>query len=99
MTKQSVKALCLLLLTWDNIGDKISIDILYKNTQQMCFQKFMHTPRKGVYQSCIKNCEISNFGFLAFFMFNMVVNGESKMCNILETVGCRAKQTKFGPLG
>ena len=25
------------------------------------------TPRKGLYQSCIKNCEISNFGFGANF--------------------------------
>ncbi len=32
-------------------------------------QKIMHTSRKGLYQSCLKNCEISNFGFLLFYFF------------------------------
>ncbi len=56
-------------------------DISSESAQQICSQKFMHTPRKGLYQNCIKNCEISNFGFLAislFFLgtFIMGVNGE-----------------------
>ena len=49
------------------MGEKTSNDILSESAQQICSQKFMHTPRKGLYQSCIKNCEISNFGFLANF--------------------------------
>ncbi len=40
-------------------------DILSESAQ-ICSQKFMHTPRKGLYQSCIKNCEISNFGMCSF---------------------------------
>ncbi len=63
--------------------EKTSNDILSESAQQICSPKFMHTPRKGVYQTCIKNCEISNFGFLAIFFFfflggmlNMVANGE-----------------------
>ena len=47
------------------MGEKPSNDILSKSAQQICSQKFMHTPRTGLYQSCIKNCEISIFGFLA----------------------------------
>ncbi len=34
----------------------------------------MHTSRKGLYQSCSKNCEISIFGFLPFFFFFVFVN-------------------------
>ena len=70
-------------LTWDHMGEKTSSDILSESAQQLCSQKFMHTPRKGVYQCCIKNFEISNFGFLAilyklffFGTFYMVVFGE-----------------------
>ncbi len=48
------------------MGEKNSSDILSESTQ-ISSQKFMHTPRKGLYQSCIKNCEISNLGFLANF--------------------------------
>ncbi len=63
------------------MGEKNLNDILSKSTQQICSQKLMHTPRKGIYQSCIKNFEILKFGFLAnffvlFLTFNMVVNGE-----------------------
>ena len=68
------------------MGEKISNDILSESAQQVCSQKSMHTPRKGLYQSCIKNCErITNYGFGAIFFcsfyfgwgtFNMVVNGE-----------------------
>ena len=50
-------------------GKKTSNDILSESAQQICFQQFMHTPRKGLYQSCKKNCEISNFGFFAIFLF------------------------------
>ncbi len=62
------------------MGEKTSDDILSESTQQICSPKFRHTPNKGLYQSCIKNCEISNFGFLAIFFvlfgaFNMAVNG------------------------
>ncbi len=58
----------------EQMGEKLS-----ESAQQICSQKFMHTPRKGLYQSCITNHEISNFRFLAFFFFwtfNMVVSGE-----------------------
>ncbi len=61
------------------MGEKTSNDILSESAQQICSQKFMHTPRKGVYQSCIKNGEILDFWqfFLFFFgTFNMVVNEE-----------------------
>ena len=56
-----------LSLASGHMGEKNSNDILSESAQQICSQKFMHTPRKGLYQSCIKNCEISNFGFLANF--------------------------------
>ena len=36
--------------------------------KRLASQKFMHTARKGFYQSCIKDCEISNFGFFANFL-------------------------------
>ncbi len=60
---------------------KISNDIPSESTHQIHSQKIMHTPEEGLYQSCSKNCEISNFGFLAIFFvlfwaFSMVVNGE-----------------------
>ncbi len=44
--------------------------------------KFMHTPRKGIYQNCIKKCEVFFFLFWIFFFFffflplNMGVTGE-----------------------
>ncbi len=75
------------------MGEKTSNDNLSESAQQICSQKFMHTPRKGLYQSCIKNCEIWVFEFLAFFgwggvgwifffPFNMIVNRNYEMCNI-----------------
>ncbi len=36
-------------LTWDHMGRKTSNDIS-ESAQQICSQKFMHTPRKGIYQ-------------------------------------------------
>ncbi len=51
------------------MGEKNSNDILSESTQQICSPKFSHNPKKGLYQSFIKNCEIQNFGFLAFFLF------------------------------
>ena len=65
-------------LTCDHMGEKISNGILSENAQLIYSPKFMHTPskdiivfvlRKCVYQSCIKNCEISNFGFWGIFIF------------------------------
>ncbi len=47
---------------------KASNDISSESAQHIGSPKFMHTVRKGLYQSCIKNCEISNFGFLANFV-------------------------------
>ncbi len=29
------------------------------------------TPRKGLYQSCSKHCEIFKLGFLSFFSFSL----------------------------
>ncbi len=60
---------------------KTSNDILSGSTQHICSPKFRHIPKKALHPNCIKNCEISNFGFLAFFCsflgaFNMEVNGE-----------------------
>ena len=47
--------------------------------------------------------EILNFGdfFLVLFLgpLNMVVNGNYKMCEILETTSHRAKWTKIWPSG
>ncbi len=67
-------------LTWNHMGEKISNDILSESTQQISSQKSRYTPGKGLYQSCIKNYDILNFGFLAnlfiFWTFNMGVNGE-----------------------
>ncbi len=52
------------------MGEKKSNDIS-ESTHQIHSQKTMHTPGEGVYQSCSKNCEISNFGFLPiFFVFS-----------------------------
>ncbi len=52
------------------MGVKISNDISSESTHQIHSQKIMHTPGEGLYQSCSKNCEISNFGFLPiFFVF------------------------------
>ncbi len=63
------------------MGVKISNDISSESMQQIHSPKIMLTPGEGLYQSCSKNCVISNFGFLAFFFvlfwaFSMVVNGE-----------------------
>ncbi len=63
------------------MGVKISNDISSESMQQIHSQKIIHNHREGLYQSCSKNCEISNFGFLAIFFvlfwaFSMVVNGE-----------------------
>ena len=38
-------------------------------------QKIMHTFRDHLYQSCIKNCEISNFGLFANLLFFFFVGG------------------------
>ncbi len=54
-------------LTWDHMVEQISNDILPESARQICSQKCMHTPRYGLYRSCIKNCEILNFEFLACF--------------------------------
>ncbi len=52
------------------MGEKTSNDISSESAHQICSQKFMNTARKGLYQSFVKNCEISKFGFLAnFFLF------------------------------
>ena len=63
------------------MGEKKTLnDSLTESTQQICSPKFMFTPSKALYQNCIKNCEIFNFGFFffgSFFLpFNMAVNGE-----------------------
>ena len=86
------------------MGEKMSNDILYESAQ-ICSQKFMHTPRKGLYQSCIKNCEISNFGFFSnifcsfFGRLTWESMGNDKMCDILETASRRAKLTKIWTSG
>ncbi len=36
-------------LTWDHMGEKTSNDIWSESAQQICSQKFMHTPNKGLY--------------------------------------------------
>ena len=56
---------------------KPSNDILSETAQQICSQKFMHTHRKGVYQSYKK--KILDFWQLFCYFFldlTMVVNGE-----------------------
>ncbi len=45
---------------------KFKRHLIWKYTSHS-LPKTMHTSRKGLYQSCSKNCEISNFGFLSFF--------------------------------
>ncbi len=63
------------------MGVKISNDISSESTHLIHAQKIMRTPGEDLCQSCSKNCEISNFGFLTIFFvlfwtFNMVVNGK-----------------------
>ncbi len=53
-----------LSLTYDYVVEKNSTDISSESTHQIHSQKIMHTPRKGLYQSCSKTYEIWNFGFL-----------------------------------
>ena len=57
----------------------------------------MHT------QSCINNCEISNFGFLQCLFFLGRLTRESmgnyKKCFIMQTAGRRAKRTKIWDSG
>ncbi len=58
------------LLTWDHMGEKKSSNnILPESTQEICSPKLSHTPRKGLCQSCMKNCEISFWIFWHFFFF------------------------------
>ncbi len=95
----------LLFLTWDHIGEKkTSNDILSESTKQICSRKVMHTPKKGLYRCCIKNCEISNFGFLANFsvLFGRLTwepMGNYNKCDIMETASRRAKLTKIWDSG
>ncbi len=67
------------------MGQNTSNDILCESAQQICSQTVMHTPRKGLYPGCVKNCEqyqILHFWqmFSFFFFWNeqckLVVNGE-----------------------
>ena len=87
------------------MGEKTSNDILSESAQQICSPKFMHTPRKGLYQSYINNCEISNFGFWHFFLFffgtfNMIVNlGIIKCVISWKPLVVERKEPKFGPRG
>ncbi len=48
---------------------KISNDISYESAQHIHSQTSKHTPREGLYQSCLKNCEIFIFGFFCLFFF------------------------------
>ncbi len=61
-------------LTWDH-GRKKSNDISSEITHQIHYPKIMHTPREGLYQSCSKNCELSNFEFLPFFFMSSLTYG------------------------
>ncbi len=63
-------------LTWDHMWVKISNDI-NEGTHQIHSQEIMHTPMEGLYQSCSKNCEIANFGFLPMFFFSVLLTWES----------------------
>ncbi len=70
---------------------KTSNDILSESTQQICSQNIIHIDGKGLYQSCMKNCESLNFRLLAFFFFASTLEpmGIYKICDILETAGRR----------
>ena len=62
-------------LTWDHREKKPQTTSLLKlrNTDSLQKKKKnMHTCREGLYQSCKKICEISNFGFLPIFFFFFV---------------------------
>ena len=90
------------LLTWDHMGETTSNDISSESAKQTCSPKFMHTPMKGLYQSCIKNCEISNFGFLGNFFYSFFLERLTwwsmenyKMCDILKRAGRRAKLSEI----
>ncbi len=55
-------------LLWNHMGVKFSNDPL-KVHILFTPKKIMRIPREGIYQSCSKNCEMSNFEFLPFFFF------------------------------
>ncbi len=66
----------------------------------------MHTSREGLTQSCIKIGELLDFLFIYFVIFVIIIftwggrltwesMGNYKMCDIMDTVGHRAKQTKI----
>ncbi len=40
-------------LTWDDMGENISNDIFSESAQQIFSPKFMHIPRKGLYQTFV----------------------------------------------
>ncbi len=88
-------------LTWDHMGEKTSNDISSESAHQIFSQKFIHTPRKGLYQSCIKNCENFKFWiFCNFFLFCLVRLTWKSMrnytkCYIMENADCRAKRNKI----
>ncbi len=80
------------------MGEKTSNDILSESTQQICTPKVRYTPtRKGLYQSCIRNWEISNFGFSANFVILFLGHltwesmGNYKTCDISKIAGHRVK--------
>ena len=56
-------------------GRKKSNDISSESKHHIHSQKIMRTSRKGLYQSCSKHCEISNFGFFCQFFFVFVNMG------------------------
>ena len=77
------------------MGEKISDDILSESTQQICSPKLKHTPKKGLYQTCIKNCEIQILDFWQFFCSCQWEIIKS----IMETAGRREKRTKIWDSG
>ena len=59
-------------LTWDHMGEKTSNDISSEITSHIHSKKihaYSITPRREVYQSCSKKCEISNVGFFCIVFY------------------------------
>ena len=81
-----------------HMGEKNSNDISFESTHHIHSPKIRHTSRKGLYQSCWKNCEISNFGFLPFFSFSLTWDHMGvKVSKVLKVTTPLKQDTRFAP--
>ncbi len=83
------------LLTWDHIGEKCQTTSPLKVHITFTPPKIMHTHMVGLYQSCSKNWEISNFGFLPFFFFSFSLTWDHMGVKV--TASPLKEPTRFAP--